>query len=185
MTGGKAPVPRYRTTRFLLVGPGPITTTSCSGKPASRKRRASSSACRWQQLSAAIAGRHHPGLPGVLEARSLQQDAPRGDGRPAAQQGAALPLGHPAPDAVLDLVAAVRQATGCALPVEHVAAKPGEADLANGKQMFLNKCGACHTLEDAGSNGTLGPNLDDAAVGDRIEGLKVSGFEALVRQQID
>ena len=64
-------------------------------------------------------------------------------------------------------------------------AKPGEADLANGKQMFLNKCGACHTLEDAGSNGTLGPNLDDAAVGDRIEGLKVSGFEALVRQQID
>jgi mono/diheme cytochrome c family protein len=64
-------------------------------------------------------------------------------------------------------------------------AKPGEADLANGKTLFVSKCGACHTLEDAGSNGTLGPNLDDAAVGDRIEGLKLSSFEALVRQQID
>ena len=30
-----------------------------------------------------------------------------------------------------------------------------------------------------------GPNLDDAAAGDRIEGLKQSSFEALVRQQID
>jgi len=63
--------------------------------------------------------------------------------------------------------------------------KPGEADLANGKALFVSKCGACHVLEDAGSNGTVGPNLDVAAVGDRIEGLKMSSFEALVRQQID
>lgn len=64
-------------------------------------------------------------------------------------------------------------------------AKPGEADLANGKTQFQSKCGACHILEDAGTNGTLGPNLDEAAAGDRIAGLKVSSFEALVRQQID
>ena len=64
-------------------------------------------------------------------------------------------------------------------------AKPGEADLANGKTLFTSKCGSCHTLEDAGSQGTLGPNLDDAAVGDRIAGLEQSSFEALVRQQID
>jgi cytochrome c6 len=38
----------------------------------------------------------------------------------------------------------------------------GSAELALGKQVFLNKagCGACHTLKDAGSTGTVGPNLD-------------------------
>ena len=62
---------------------------------------------------------------------------------------------------------------------------PGEADLANGKTQFVSKCGSCHVLEDAGTLGTLGPNLDDAYAGSRIEGLKQSSFEALVRQQID
>ena len=61
----------------------------------------------------------------------------------------------------------------------------GDADLANGKTQFQAKCGGCHVLEDAATQGTVGPNLDDAAVGDRIAGLKVSSFEALVRQQID
>ena len=30
----------------------------------------------------------------------------------------------------------------------------------NGKQIFTAKCGSCHTLKDAGTNGTIGPNLD-------------------------
>ena len=63
--------------------------------------------------------------------------------------------------------------------------KPGEANLANGKTLFVSQCGGCHILEDAGTSGTLGPNLDDAAAGDRIAGLDPSSFEALVRQQID
>jgi mono/diheme cytochrome c family protein len=63
--------------------------------------------------------------------------------------------------------------------------KAGEADLANGKTQFQAKCGGCHTLSDAGTNGSIGPNLDDAAAGDRIAGLEQSSFEALVRQQID
>jgi cytochrome c6 len=62
---------------------------------------------------------------------------------------------------------------------------PGEADLANGKALFVSNCGSCHVLENAGTSGTLGPNLDDAAAGSRIAGLKQSSFEALVRQQID
>ena len=39
----------------------------------------------------------------------------------------------------------------------------GEGDAAAGKQVFASAgCGSCHTLADAGSSGTTGPNLDDA-----------------------
>jgi mono/diheme cytochrome c family protein len=65
------------------------------------------------------------------------------------------------------------------------ASQPGEADLANGKTLFVSQCGGCHVLDDAGTQGTIGPNLDAAAAGDRIAGLEQSSFEALVRQQID
>jgi mono/diheme cytochrome c family protein len=38
-----------------------------------------------------------------------------------------------------------------------------EGDAAAGKQVFESAgCVACHTLADAGSTGTVGPNLDDA-----------------------
>jgi cbb3-type cytochrome c oxidase subunit III len=30
----------------------------------------------------------------------------------------------------------------------------------NGKQIFITKCGGCHTLKNAGTTGTQGPNLD-------------------------
>jgi mono/diheme cytochrome c family protein len=30
-----------------------------------------------------------------------------------------------------------------------------------GKVIFLQQCGGCHTLADAGTSGTVGPNLDD------------------------
>ena len=32
---------------------------------------------------------------------------------------------------------------------------------AQGKQVFTQNCKGCHTLKDAGSTGTVGPNLDD------------------------
>ena len=37
----------------------------------------------------------------------------------------------------------------------------GSAQLAAGKKVFADAgCGGCHTLADAGANGTVGPNLD-------------------------
>jgi cytochrome c6 len=39
-----------------------------------------------------------------------------------------------------------------------------EGDPAAGKEVFLgpSACGSCHTLADAGTSGTVGPNLDDS-----------------------
>jgi cytochrome c6 len=37
----------------------------------------------------------------------------------------------------------------------------GAAASAEGKQIFTQSCGTCHTLSDAGTSGTVGPNLDE------------------------
>ena len=38
----------------------------------------------------------------------------------------------------------------------------GGGDVAQGKELFASSgCGSCHTLADAGTTGTAGPNLDD------------------------
>ena len=43
-------------------------------------------------------------------------------------------------------------------------APAGDGDAANGEQVFASAgCGGCHTFEAAGSTGSIGPNLDDAA----------------------
>jgi mono/diheme cytochrome c family protein len=40
----------------------------------------------------------------------------------------------------------------------------GTGDAAAGKEVFASAgCGGCHTLSAAGSTGSVGPNLDDAA----------------------
>ena len=41
------------------------------------------------------------------------------------------------------------------------AAGGGDTANAAGKQVFTSNCGGCHTLADAGTNGQVGPNLDE------------------------
>jgi len=56
-----------------------------------------------------------------------------------------------------------------------------------GKQLFTSaeaRCGACHTLADAGARGTVGPNLDQAFAAPREEGFKESTIRAIVLDQI-
>jgi mono/diheme cytochrome c family protein len=36
----------------------------------------------------------------------------------------------------------------------------GRGDPAAGKEIFVSNCGSCHTLADAGTSGTVGPDLD-------------------------
>jgi mono/diheme cytochrome c family protein len=58
------------------------------------------------------------------------------------------------------------------------------ADVAHGKQLFQEKCGSCHTLADAGTQGKIGPNLDDAFAGARAQHFKESTIRNVVHGQI-
>lgn len=42
-----------------------------------------------------------------------------------------------------------------------VGGEPAGANLAAGKTVFETNCGSCHTLAEAGTSGTVGPNLDE------------------------
>jgi cbb3-type cytochrome c oxidase subunit III len=58
------------------------------------------------------------------------------------------------------------------------------ADAQNGGALFASKCGACHVLAAAGSNGTVGPNLDEAFGPSRQQGFKESTIQDVVLDQI-
>jgi mono/diheme cytochrome c family protein len=47
----------------------------------------------------------------------------------------------------------------------------------HGRQLFVEHCGACHTLDAAGTVGNVGPNLDDIAVNeaDVLHAIRTGG----------
>ena len=58
-------------------------------------------------------------------------------------------------------------------------------DLGNGREQFVSAgCGGCHAMEAAGTNGTVGPNLDAAFAAARDQGFEASTFQDVVRSQI-
>jgi mono/diheme cytochrome c family protein len=60
-----------------------------------------------------------------------------------------------------------------------------KADLDNGQQLFTQKCGSCHTLTGAGTNGEVGPNLDYAFKQARTNGgFDRDTFQGVVEYQI-
>jgi mono/diheme cytochrome c family protein len=42
--------------------------------------------------------------------------------------------------------------------------QPLSAEEQRGRELFVDNCGTCHTLEAAGTDGSIGPNLDEAQV---------------------
>jgi mono/diheme cytochrome c family protein len=80
-----------------------------------------------------------------------------------------LRVGVVLPGAIIALLAL----GGCAI-------KHPTADVVNGKILFDQKCGSCHTLAHAGATGQVGPNLDDAFREDRADGIKSSAIQGLV-----
>ncbi len=87
------------------------------------------------------------------------------------------------------LAAAAFVAAGCGA-VAHMTATSG--DPAHGKVLFKMAtlpggnpgCATCHTLADAGTTGTVGPNLDDSFVFDKKQGFSISTIRDVVRGQI-
>jgi len=75
------------------------------------------------------------------------------------------------------LIAAV--AVGCG-----AVGRVTSGNAAAGKQLFVKTCGGCHTLANAGTTGTIGPNLDDAFAADKAQGFHLSTMRDLVRGQI-
>ncbi|CAB4873958.1 MAG: c-type cytochrome [Actinobacteria bacterium] len=60
----------------------------------------------------------------------------------------------------------------------------GDANLPNGKKLFVSKCGACHVLGRAGSKGVTGPNLDEAYQQALADGFPRSTYEGVTHRQI-
>jgi mono/diheme cytochrome c family protein len=64
-----------------------------------------------------------------------------------------------------------------------------KGDPAHGKELFLaatpkGSCASCHTLADAKSQGTIGPNLDDAFSSSKAQGFSEQTMADIVRGQI-
>lgn len=59
-----------------------------------------------------------------------------------------------------------------------------DADLVNGKTLFVEQCGTCHTLERAGTTAAQGPDLDAAFGPSREDGLGEQTIQGVVNEQI-
>jgi mono/diheme cytochrome c family protein len=59
-----------------------------------------------------------------------------------------------------------------------------DADLDRGRQLFVDQCGRCHTLAEAATTATLGPDLDAAFAEARERGMDNDTIEGVVSAQI-
>jgi mono/diheme cytochrome c family protein len=72
----------------------------------------------------------------------------------------------------------VEQQTATAgAPQEPNPAQPLSPAEAHGRDLFVQRCGACHTFDAAGTVGQIGPNLEDIAVdeGDVLHAIRTGG----------
>ena len=59
------------------------------------------------------------------------------------------------------------------------------ANTGNGKELFVQNCGSCHTLADAGTVANVGPNLDTALGFSCKQGFAEDTIYSVVLGQID
>jgi mono/diheme cytochrome c family protein len=59
------------------------------------------------------------------------------------------------------------------------------ADVQRGRILFVERCGTCHELAEAGSAGVIGPNLDDAFAAARAAGEGGETIEGVVTAQVE
>ncbi|MGI9112089.1 MAG: c-type cytochrome [Gaiellaceae bacterium] len=80
------------------------------------------------------------------------------------------------------ILLAVLAASGCGTVG---LSEAGDGNAASGKPLFTQKCGSCHVLADADTKGQIGPNLDDAFLQSRADGLGESTIQSVVCGQIE
>jgi mono/diheme cytochrome c family protein len=78
--------------------------------------------------------------------------------------------------ALVALIALAVVASGCGTT---------DADPQRGRTLFVQRCGECHTLAQAGSTGAVGPNLDHAFAAARAEGNDSDTIEGVVKAQVE
>jgi mono/diheme cytochrome c family protein len=59
------------------------------------------------------------------------------------------------------------------------------ADVQRGRVLFVQKCGVCHEMAEAGTTAQIGPNLDDAFAAARAAGEGGETFEGIVEAQVE
>jgi mono/diheme cytochrome c family protein len=59
------------------------------------------------------------------------------------------------------------------------------ADTARGRTLFVQKCGVCHEMAEAGTSAQTGPNLDDAFAAARASGQNGDTIEGIVKAQVE
>jgi mono/diheme cytochrome c family protein len=59
------------------------------------------------------------------------------------------------------------------------------ADTARGRTLFVQKCGVCHMLAQAGTTAQVGPNLDEAFAASRENGNDSDTIEGVVKAQVE
>jgi mono/diheme cytochrome c family protein len=59
------------------------------------------------------------------------------------------------------------------------------ADVQRGRTLFIQKCGVCHEMAQAGTTAKIGPNLDDAFAAARAAGETDSTIEGIVIPQVE
>jgi mono/diheme cytochrome c family protein len=74
------------------------------------------------------------------------------------------------------LAAIVLPAAGCGTST---------ADVERGRTLFVQKCGTCHGLAQAGTTAQIGPNLDHAFAAARAAGQTDSTIEGIVEAQVE
>lgn len=86
----------------------------------------------------------------------------------------------PSPTRLLLAVAAIAAAalavSGCGTSTNNEA---------RGRVLFVQKCGVCHTLAQAGTTAQMGPNLDDAFAAARAAGEGGDTVEGIVKAQVE
>lgn len=60
-----------------------------------------------------------------------------------------------------------------------------DADLENGRQLFIANCGTCHAMKESGSTAVVGPDMDSSFAAARDVGMDSDTIEGVVEAQIE